>query len=457
MHKLKKIINITFLFIVIPILAFSQPADTVLASQYFQKALTLQRTARYDSSIYYFQKASELYLHCTTVGVDSLFPTEYPEAQADGKENLATNEAIWAKYVICCWRMGWNYMLKAQYTKAFKHVAKGLESGLEILGNEHRVVGECYHAFGTLYYFKGQYDEALECHQKALNIKLKTFGRTHNSVATSYNNIAIVYRVKGDYGTAIEYYQQSLRIFVNTFGRNHISTAKIYNNIGNVYFMMLDNDKAMEYYQQSLDIKLKILDKDHPSLATSYNNLGAVYTLKGDYERAMKYHKQALNIRLNKFGMDHPVMAQSYINIGGIYAEKGDKEKTLEYFNISLKIRLNTLGSYHPRVGQCFNVFGDLYRKTAAESLSADSAVVEYKKAIQYYQKAIGALVAPSPKLKKQGTGTHYKTIYENPVIPTIYDVKEGRNTINSNVVLKDALMWKAEVFYKIWLIKSRN
>lgn len=64
---------VTFLFIVIPLLAFSQPADTALASQYFQKALTLQRTARYDSAIYYFQKASELYLRSTTVGATACF------------------------------------------------------------------------------------------------------------------------------------------------------------------------------------------------------------------------------------------------------------------------------------------------------------------------------------------------------------------------------------------------
>ena len=74
---------------------------------------------------------------------------------------------------------------------------------------------------------------------------------------------------------------------------------------------------------------------------------------------------------------------------------------------------------------------------------------------LYYYQKAIGALVAPSPELKEKGIGTLYKSIYENPVIPTIYDIKEGRNTINSNMVLKDALVGKAEAFEKRWYLKK--
>ena len=196
------------------------------------------------------------------------------------------------------------------------------------------------------------------------------------------------------------------------------------NKIAQNYRDKAQYDIAISILKNIINTGIELFEKNDFIVGSAYNALGLIYWQMGRYDEALDKYNQALEIAKFLYGNIHPAVASTYNNIGIIYKD--------------------VFGGYHPNVGRVYRSIAAIY-----------TAQSKYDTALVFFQKAIGALVAPSPDLRKQGIGTHYKTIYENPVIPTIYDVKEGRNTINSNIVLKDALVGKAEAFYEKWLIKK--
>lgn len=468
-------------FIILSSLANGQ-SDTLIANEYFKKADSLSNAAHFDSSIFYYEKASIIY---------------------EKVAQMHLGIAFWAKYVKCYRQMGWNYMLKAQYFQAIEYLEKGLAAGLDRLGSENIVVADCYNVFGVIYENKGEYDKAMEYYKRSLNIKLTKLGINHPHVAITYNNIGIAYDLKGDYDrameyyrkalniklktlkkddpsvaksyhnmgivyyeagdyyTALDYYNRSLNIFVKTMGKEHPYTASSYNWMGLVFIEIGEDIKAMEYYKRALYIYLKTLGKDHPGVAHCHNNIGNVYFKNDDYDKAIEYHQQALRIRIKTLGKDHPDVAMSYINMGHIYVYKGENNKApldkrnltgqaIEYYTKSLNISLKAFGSYHPDVGECYNAFGYLYRKTAESfyptisGKTGDFAVSQYRKALEYYQKAI-------PSLVKNFKGN---SIYINPVLKKVFIPGKAPKMegVQSMPVLLNTLEGKAEAFEKKWL-----
>ena len=100
-------------------------------------------------------------------------------------------------------------------------------------------------------------------------------------------------------------------------------------------------------------------------------------------------------------------------------------------------------GKYHPDVGYTYILFANLYSKLASRKgrYGAKRSQKDCVMALNYYQKAIQSLVK----------GFSYSNIYVNPILPTNYEIKEGRGKVNSRVVLLDALMGKAEALYGKW------
>ncbi|MBW8048996.1 MAG: hypothetical protein FVQ77_01385 [Cytophagales bacterium] len=58
-----------------------------------------------------------------------------------------------------------------------------------------------------------------------------------------------------------------------------------------------------------------------------------------------------------------------------------------------------------------------------------------------YSQKAIGSLVK----------GFEYSNVYVNPTLPTWYQIKAGKSTINSMSILLEVLVSKAEILEMKW------
>ncbi|MCH8318944.1 MAG: tetratricopeptide repeat protein, partial [Bacteroidetes bacterium] len=115
---------------------------------------------------------------------------------------------------------------------------------------------------------------------------------------------------------------------------------------------------------------------------------------------------------------------------GNLYNDKNETRKAIDHYNTSLKIYIKAFRSFHPDVGDNYNKFANLYAHQKT-----------YKVALQYYQKAMQSLVKAFSD----------SNVYVNPTLPTIYQIKEGKFTVNSMPYLLDALEGKAQVFEDKW------
>ncbi len=356
----KPIIVATLFFIGISLFSlcsFSQTrtADTILANQYFDLAKKNENNSKFDTAIFYAEKAQDLNI------------------KYSGEKNIKNADVLHL-----LGRLFWSI---GKYDIALEYDFKALQIRKEILGEKHIDVAESYHYIGNVYDNKGEYDKALEYHFKALQIRKETFGEKHYDVASSYENIGNVYDDKGEYDKALEYYFKALQIDKEINGENHPDVAKIYNNIGNAYFDKGEYEKALEYHFKALKIRKEILGEKNPDAAKSYNNIGNVYYEKGEYSSTLEYYFKALKILKEILSDNHPLVTASYNNIGAVYDEKGEYYKALEYYFKSLQIRKETIGEKNPLVATSYNNIGNVYDDKG-----------EYDKALKYHFKALQIL-----------------------------------------------------------------
>ena len=372
--------------------------DTTLADEWFSKARVLGRETKYDSSIFYCQKAKAIY--------EKLGDRHGPPS-------------LWAKALSCYNQIGNILTSHGKYEHAHESLYQGMQFGLEKLGENHVEVAKAYYYFGIYYATTGDLNQALENFQRALSIRVRLLGEDSIRAAECYLAIGVVYENKGDYDNALEYYKKSLSIGLRLLGEDSRLVASTYNNIGVVCLDKGEYDKALEYYKKSLSIKLRLLGEDHPRVANNYENIGLVYLNKGAYDSALEYCQKSLAIRLRLLGENHPKVGQSYNNIGLCYAEKGDDNRALEYYRKSLAIRLQQLGNEHPLISSSYNNIGNVYSRNRT-----------YVRALKQFQKSLILLVS----------GFDEQDIYRNPPL-------EG---ISSERKLLETLKLKSEVLARL-------
>ncbi|MBW8049361.1 MAG: tetratricopeptide repeat protein [Cytophagales bacterium] len=463
-----------------------------LANHYFHLADSFHQVASYDSSSSYYQKAGTIFLKLAQLQ-ESPRSRVLPHRIVTGVTGEIRDRPddyliLWEKYIECHNQLAWNLaMYQAKFEKAITVLNNILSLGIKKLGENHYKIGDVYEKLGIIYARNGDYQNALENFEQSLLIFLQTFEADHSKLASCYSNLGNIYYLKSDYQKALKYHEQSLSLYLKNFGRKHSNVAKCYNNIANIYGAMGDFYTALEYCQQSLRIKLSAIDKSvlegkthsslHLDLASSYNNLGNIladigeineavknyqrsikihtkflgekhpsvgypnfnlgmlYKENGNYEKALHYHKKSLTIDLYNFGSEHFYVAWDRIYIADVYVKMNKFDDGYELLKNALPILLKNIGSYHPLVARRHLILASLFFKKN-----------DIGNALYYYQKAIQSLVK----------GFSAVSIYVNPVLPTIYEVKEGKGTVNSMPDLLEALEKKAEGFYVKWETRKK-
>ena len=445
----------------------NQP-DTLLASQYFQKATAFRDSTYYDSSIVYFKKAAELYkkaeiwgkyIHAyNLIGNNFGILSKYDSIKHYSKRALTVGLQYLGEdhpsIAYCYDNIGYTHRFKREYDKQLDYYQKALALRLKVLGNTHPDVAKSYNCFGHYYKVKGDYDQALLHFNKALNIRLKTLSQTPPDIAKSYINIGSIYDRKGDYDKALFFYQKTLAIQLKIFGQSDLRVAQSYYYISNTYRSKMDYnnstvyykkaaiiykkagvwgkyvrtyniivenylslskyDSAMDYLEEAIMTGLQYLREDHVEVAESYNSIGHVHGKNGNYDKELMYYQKALNIRLRLFGKSYPHVANSYNNIGTSYYIKGNYDRALIYLQKAVDIWLKTsdlpFGSWYGMVIGYGNI-GNSYMKKG-----------EYNQSLTYHQKALRM------SLKRFGEShTYVARSYNNIGTSYLYEKKYGQ------------------------------
>jgi len=310
--------------------------DSTLADDYFAKAESLYEEAHYDSSNFYFEKASSLY---------------------QNKDN-------WLEYIKCLNRLANNYIDEAEYALAMTYLEKALRIGQNKLSEQHLEIAQTHHNMGRIYTAKGDYDKALDVFNKSLHSRYKMLGGNHPQVAQTYNRIGVIYDYKGDYERALDFLYKSLTITKEALGETHPDIATTYNNIAIIFRLRGFYDKALVYQKKALSIRLATVGKDHPLTAVNYFNMAIILINKGEYDKAQKYLEKDLYINSKTYGQNHLYIAENYSYMASLYKLKGNYKKTLEFLETALSIYLELVGETHRYVANNYHDTGLLFDKT---------------------------------------------------------------------------------------------
>ncbi len=120
-------------------------ADTLRAREYYTKAKTFQDSAKFDSAIVYYEKASKIY----------------------------EQTAIWQEFVRCYNGIGDNLLRIGSYDDALEYLSQALETGIDELGNHDREIAKSYNSLGSLHSELYEHDQALDYYHKSLSILLQ--------------------------------------------------------------------------------------------------------------------------------------------------------------------------------------------------------------------------------------------------------------------------------------------
>ena len=414
------------------------PADTAMARMLYNRADGLQRSARYDSAIVFFDSAGAMFARANMVGdrvrcligksvslqlkgnydkaletlqmgpeAERTLPQEAPSVAAmrfaglgqiyrqQGKYDTATTVArqafnILHEYSLKEDDLAWEifslfagiYSDRGDLDSALAYNYRALLLFPAPAGEQRTKVANSYNSIASIFQARGDYLRALTPYMRALEILRADLGENHPDIAGLYNNIAIIYMRLGDYDLSLEYHLKSLAILTETLESGHPAFGIRYNNIAMVYRSKGDFDKALEYGQKSKAIFVKKLGAKHPNVAGVVNNIGRTYADMKKYTLALESYQEALAIWEEKLGPKHPNVTQSYFNIGEAFGRLGDTENAVSWLERSLRIRRETLGEKNVKVAQTYSGLGSVY----ADRQKPDSA-------LHYYQMALIALI----------------------------------------------------------------
>jgi CHAT domain-containing protein/Tfp pilus assembly protein PilF len=464
-------------FSLFPFYSFSQiiTTDTTLANQYFDLAKKYENESKFDTAIFYSEKAQALNinyfgeksiknandLHLLGRLYDS--KNKYDLALDYNFKSLQIRKEILGEKHMDVAKsyhnIGLIYDERGEYNKALEYYFEALQVRKEIFGEKHNDVAQTFNNIGIVYNNKGEYTMALEYFSKALQIRKEILGENNPDMAQSYNNIGLIYEDKGESTIALEYYFKALQIRKEILGENNPDVAQSYNNIGSIYSDKIEIDKALEYYFKSLEINKRIFGEKHITVADSYNNIGLVYYDKDEYDKALEYHFKALQIRKELLDEKHPYIAMSYNNIGIVYYEKGEYDNALEYFFKSLQIYKAIHGEESPYVAGCYLNIGNIFLAKG----KYDNALEYYFKSLQIRKKVFGE---KHPELTKcficigstySNKGDYNKALeyFQKGISSCLYDFNDPIDVYEAPIIkgylkwdyLLQCLLSKAEIF----------
>ncbi|MBN2662198.1 MAG: tetratricopeptide repeat protein [Bacteroidales bacterium] len=182
-------------------------------------------------------------------------------------------------------RLGWLYVLMAEYGKVVSYSNKALNNPKATLTQKAISLNN----IATSYYYIGNYTEALNIYLKALKIHQKT--ENQKGIVYTYNNIAVIHLIQENYQKTLEYYTEAYHKLKKL--NDDFQIPAILNNIGAVFLQTKQYDSALFYYNMAYDLGIQVNNKSEIARITS--NLSILYKNLEKYNIAIDFILQSIN------------------------------------------------------------------------------------------------------------------------------------------------------------------
>ncbi len=292
---------------------------------------------------------------------DSVWPVYNTKLKKICEDNLIKAKGDLKKYyqqyyALAFNNMGYDGMMKSNYTESFNNYSKALKISEEI--NDKSGLSTAYLNIGFLFRHQGNTNMALEYYHKALKIQIEIGDK--RGVATSYNNIGFVLSGQNEMISAIENYEKALPNYIAIDDKEgiavcYVNLAFAYKEIGDPYCKGSKEEcfrsgvlKSIDYLNKASKIQTDLDDKK--GLANSINMLGGIYENIGDpscklgkaecdkinNQLALDYYLKALQLRKevgSKTGL-----SMSYNTLAEHYLKTNEIDKALQNGLLSLSV-----------------------------------------------------------------------------------------------------------------------
>jgi signal transduction histidine kinase/nitrogen regulatory protein PII-like uncharacterized protein len=236
------------------------------------------------------------------------------------------------------------------------------------------------------------------------------------------NKLGINKRNLGEYSAALDDFYKILSIAENPLCNLEIAYAN--NNIADIYSRLEKYDKALEFIDKAFPLFQSVGNKK--GIAYNLNLKGSIYESKKDWKNALNYYKLGLELRLKI--NDISGAATSFVHIGDCCLELNLPDSALIYYKKGIE--------YYDKAG--FTNYGTSYISLG----KYHTAKKNYKKAFYYLEEAISkAQVMKSPMNIQKANEVLHTVYYELKNYKKAYEIqtlaREGDESLRRSDYIK--------------------
>lgn len=204
--------------------------DTVKLSLCLEKAKAFSKASAFDSAIFYYSSARDLYLISGDTASSLKCDYRIIKQISAGKDDT---EAL-------------NYLIKE---------GKKCQNWFR----DHSIHEAEYHyQIGEKYTDNQKFDSAVISYHRSLPLWLRSGKDSVVQIKNVYKAISYAYSQTGQYDSTIFYDQKSLTVYSAKYGFQNKVAVNSYLGIGNAYFNKGEFDKGIDYFHKALKTNLSL-------------------------------------------------------------------------------------------------------------------------------------------------------------------------------------------------------
>jgi CHAT domain-containing protein len=369
-------------------------SDSLKVHQWLSKGGQAVRTAKYDSSWYYYQQAHQLseatgYHHGMMssnlgFGLVHHYQREMEEAMEYYLMALdMTQQGIDLNHPdveLLYNNLGGAYIDMGFRLKAREFLIKALE--LQKRNQSQGITTAItYYNLGLVYLYFGENQSALHNFMAAYPAYLEHYGENGARVAQLYTNIGNIHDNLGNIEQAEEYFQRGIIIHLENHGPGYWNLAYPYTNLGSLYVKTGRRKQGLAYYFKSLELCQKNRKELIRLEALNHGALASYYLEEQLYDRSRNHAHQAVNIMQEAFYEEHPRISEFYTTVGQGYMEQSNFELAYQWFEKAKDLTIKGYGERHPQLAKLHLEQSKIFLETG-----------DYSHAMQQAQQALIAL-----------------------------------------------------------------
>ncbi|KAI8514308.1 hypothetical protein Bbelb_086320 [Branchiostoma belcheri] len=269
--------------------------------------------------------------------------------------------------------IGGVYHTRGQHEEAISSVETSLEMWERVKHGPHLGKAITLATLGIVHNFVGNYLKAKEYFERCLVMRIEMVGEDHPLIGPSKNNLAIAYDKLGEKEKALELHLAALYEKRKWFPKPAQTTVESLNNVAEQYMYRKDYGKALRYLQEAKQMQKEVNYVDGEQSVLSNTNLGKVFIHTEQYEQAEEELQIAVTWYEKRWGT-HVWTAEALEFLGRALQGQGrpDEARTVLTRALDMYEKVSGKVDVHEAIPRTRAVLEEISTSVSNTSLSAE-------------------------------------------------------------------------------------